>query len=578
MNRYNVPRIIFINKLDRLGADPERAVEMIRNELGLKCAPIQIAIGTESAHEGVVDVLHRKAYNFLGPKGDDVTEVEIPYYLEPQMEQARRELIEQLADVDEEIEELFLMEEEPTVEQLQGAIRRQTIARTFSPVFMGSAYKNKGVQLLLDGVVDYLPNPTEVTNTAYDLDNDEAEVALSHDSNADLVALAFKLEEGRFGQITYMRIYQGILAKGDYIRDPVGGSRIKVPRMVKMHSNEMIDVQGAAAGEIIAMFGVDCHSGTTFTAGQNLSMSSIYVPEPVISLAISPKSHTGAQQFRKGLNRFVKEDPTFRVSQDEESQETIISGMGELHLEIYAERLAREYGTECIVGNPKVNFRETPTKRVEFNYLHKKQSGGQGQYGRVIGYLEPLDEDEEEEKFIFENKLVGLNIPPEYHSAIRKGFEEATLGKHGITGHPIVGCRVVLLDGQSHAVDSSEMAFKTAAMYAFSQAFTESAPQVLEPVMKVEVYCPHEFQPGVLGGLTKRRGMIHNVTSNDGVTSTIVAQVPLSQMFSYSSELRSQTEGKGEYSMEFEEMMPCLRDMQDELERNWAKTRYAKAD
>jgi elongation factor G len=424
MKRYAVPRVIFINKLDRLGADPFRAIGMIRKELGLTVAPTQIPIGTEAQHLGVVDVIEKKAWGFEGPGGVQVVEIPVPHHLIPQMDSVRKDLIETLANLDEEIGELFLLEQEPTAKQIKAAIRRQTIALKFCPVLMGSAYKNKGVQLLLDAVIDYLPNPTEVQNHALDTKKNEDKVILQSRADAPLVALAFKLEEGRFGQVTYMRVYQGLLKKGDFITNTMTGQRLKVPRLVKMHSNEMSDVQGAAAGEIVAMFGVDCNSGTTFTSGDLLTMSSMHVPEPVISLAISPKSQSSGAQFRKGLSRFQKEDPTFKVTQDEESQETIISGMGELHLEIYAERLNREYGVECKIGHPKVNYRERPTRRIPFNYLHKKQSGGQGQYGRVVGYIEPLDEGDTE-TFRFENKLVGLNIPPEYHSAIQKGFREA---------------------------------------------------------------------------------------------------------------------------------------------------------
>lgn len=576
MKRYNVPRIIFVNKLDRAGADPQRAVMGCRTELGLKCAAVQYPIGLEDQHKGIIDIIERKAYSFGGIKGEEMEEIEIPEFLAPLAELQRTELIEQLADVDEEIAEMFILEEEPSVADIKAAIRRCTIARTFCPIFMGSAYKNKGVQPLLDGVVDYLPNPTEVENIALDQDNNEAEIILSSDSDKPLVALAFKLEEGRFGQLTYMRIYQGTLQKGETCINTATQRKVKVPRMVKMHSNEMIDVQGAESGEIVAMFGVDCNSGTTFTDGRKVTMSSIHVPDPVISLAIAPTDPMKGAGFRKALARFQKEDPTFKVSHDEESQETIISGMGELHLEIYGERMEREYGVPVTMGHPKVNYREVPTQRVDFNYLHKKQTGGSGQFGRVIGYLEPLDEDEESMDFQFVNKLVGMNIPPEYHNAIEKGFTEACGPTHGITGHPIIGVRVVLEDGQSHPVDSSEMAFKTAALHAFRMAFKDSNPEVMEPIMTVEVFFPSQFQSSVLGGVTKRRGMINNVEAVDDVASKVVAHVPLSQMFGYSSELRSQTEGKGEYAMDYYELQPCTQESQQQLMKDWEKIRYSK--
>jgi elongation factor G len=412
-------------------------------------------------------------------------------------------LIEALAECDEAIGEKFLMEEEPTEDEIRAAIRRATIATKFVPVFMGSAYKNKGVQKLLDGVIDYLPNPTEVrlgtrlhachhlmttplavlnltqmaiqchcsyqsqvVNMGIDNANEEKQVVLASTSEKPLIALAFKLEESRFGQLTYMRVYQGVLRKGDTIMNVTTGKKVKVPRVVRMHSNEMQDVNEGKAGDIIAMFGIDCHSGTTFTDGSQITLSPMRVPEPVISLAVKPKVHKDAPKFGKALARFVKEDPTFKVHADPESGETIISGMGELHLEIYCERIKREYDCEVVVGYPQVNYRETIGMKSDFNYLHKKQSGGAGQYGRVIGYIEPLNDDTGNKQYEFVNALTGNNIPPEFVNPISKGFDEA-VGKGPNTGCKIENVRVVLVDGQSHPVDSNEIAFRLAAIGSF---------------------------------------------------------------------------------------------------------------
>jgi elongation factor G len=476
--------------------------------------------------------------------------------------------VERVAEVDEAVGEQFLGETEPSVAELKAGLRRAVLAREIVPVFLGSAYKNKGVQLLLDGVEAYLPAPTEKPNVALDRDNEEAEVTLnSGDAKAPLVALAFKLEESRFGQLTYMRIYQGMLRKGDFFYNVDKRERQKVPRLVRMHANNMEDIEAAGAGEIVATFGVECSTGHTFTsdAAVNLGMSSMYVPEPVISYSVRPLDKNKLAAFSKALGRFTKEDPTFRSHVDPESQETIISGMGELHLDIYVERMKREYSVEVAVGEPRVNFRETITQKCEFNYLHKKQSGGSGQFGRVIGYIEPVEGGE----FEFVNAVVGNNIGPEYIPAVEKGMREA-VSKGPQIGHPVVGVRCVLTDGQTHVVDSSEMAFRMAAMGAFRQAFAAARPSILEPVMNVEVSVPHEHQGVGIALLNKRKGQMTGSESQD-LSVVIQADVPLSQMFGFSTDIRSATQGKGEFAMEYKEHAPVAGDVKKALMAKFAE-------
>ncbi len=591
MRRYGVPRLCFVNKCDRTGADPWRVLEQVRSKLKLNAAAVHVPIGLEDKHDGVVDLVRNEAVTFSGPNGSDIKIGPVPESLAPLVKRKRKELIETVAEVDETLGEIFLMGDEPSVEGLKGAIRRATVAKTFAPLFMGSAFKNRGVQLLLDGVVDYLPAPHEVDNVALDLDKEEAPVVLKTDPKAPLVGLAFKLEEGRFGQLTYLRIYQGTIAKGATIVNTSTGKKIKVPRLVRMHSEEMEDVNEAKAGEIVALFGVDCKSGDTFAEpGTNVAMTSMRVPEPVMSLAVAPKSRAESANFSKALSRFQREDPTFKVRLDEESGQTIISGMGELHLDIYVERMRREYKCEVDVGEPRVNYRECITAKASFDYLHKKQSGGSGQYGRVVGYVEPLSEEElkalnassssgnESDKtnnIVFENGIIGNAISPGYILACDKGFKEAAQ-TGGLIGHPVEGMRVVLTDGASHAVDSSEMAFKLAALSAFRQVYDKAKPKILEPVMQVEITVPSEFQGTVIGNVNRRKGTIQDsVAEGDDVIITCV--VPLKNMFGYSTELRSMTQGKGEFTMEYFQHQPVSQDVQAELCAEYGKTRKAAA-
>ncbi|KAJ4850105.1 Elongation factor G-1, mitochondrial [Turnera subulata] len=572
MRRYEVPRVAFINKLDRMGADPFKVLNQARTKLKHHNAAVQVPIGLEDEFQGLVDLVQMKAYYFQGANGEKVVTADIPADMEALVAEKRHELIEMVSEVDDKLADSFLNDEPISNSDLDEAIRRATVARKFVPVFMGSAFKNKGVQPLLDGVISYLPCPTEVENYALDQKKDEEKVLLTGSPDGPLVALAFKLEEGRFGQLTYLRVYEGIIRKGDFIVNINTGKKIKVPRLVRMHSDDMeasftgyyamyfLDIQEAHAGQIVAVFGVDCASGDTFTNGSvRYTMTSMNVPEPVMSLAVQPVSKDSGGQFSKALNRFQKEDPTFRVGLDPESGQTIISGMGELHLDIYVERIRREYKVDATVGKPQVNFRETITSRADFDYLHKKQSGGQGQYGRVCGYIEPLPEGSST-KFEFENMIVGQAIPSNFIPAIEKGFKEAA-NSGSLIGHPVENIRIVLTDGASHAVDSSELAFKLAAIYAFRKCYTAAKPVVLEPVMLVEVKIPAEFQGNIVGDINKRKGMIVG-QDQEGDDSVITAHVPLNKMFGYSTALRSMTQGKGEFSMEYKEHSPVSQDDQ----------------
>jgi len=575
MRRYNVPRLAFVNKLDREGASPDAVIEALRSKLRLNAAPMQVPIGLSKEHEGVVDLVENRALTFGGAKGEEMVVSPVPPEMEELVRQKRMEMLEKLADVDEEIAEYYLNEEVPPVPVLKAAVRRQTIALTFCPVFMGAAFKNKGVHPLLDAVVDYLPAPENVSNYALDLSNDEKQVALIPDKDKPFVGLAFKLEEGRFGQLTYMRIYQGSVSRGDTIMSMADTKKVRVPKLVRMHSNDMEEVDGGEAGDIIAFFGVDCASGTTFTDGKvKYSMTSMYVPDPVVSLALVPKQKNPPNLF-KALSRFTKEDPTFRMHVDDESNETIISGMGELHLDIYVERLKREYNTECTTGAPKVAFREAPSKRARFSYTHKKQSGGAGQYGKVEGYIEPIDETPGVGSYEFENQLSGNNIPPEFVGAINKGFQEAC--REGpIAGQQVMGVRVVLKDGMAHMVDSNELSFNLAAKGAFKQAMHAAKGLVLEPLMTCEVSVPSEFQGSAVGLISQRKGTITRMDGTDFVT--IDCDVPLEAMFGFSSDLRSLTQGKGEYSMEYKMHVPCTREKQEELIKKYQEKAGTKSD
>ncbi|RFU95774.1 elongation factor G [Sphaerochaeta halotolerans] len=552
MKRYHVPRIAFVNKCDRTGANPYRVKNQLIEKLGLNAVLMQIPIGLEDKLEGVVDLVSMKALYFDdGPNGDAVREAEIPSHLKEEADARREELLDGVSMCSDELMEAML-EDNVTEEIIRSAIRKATINLELCPVFMGSAYKNKGIQPLLDGVVSYLPNPTDVTNKALDLDNNEEEVILKADEDLPPVVLAFKLEDGQYGQLTYIRVYQGKVKKGDELYNTRSRKKFRVGRLIRMHAATMEDLTEAGCGEIAALFGIECASGDTFCDPKlNYSLSSMYVPNPVISLAIKPVDKKAADNMGKALNRFTKEDPTFRSYVDPESNQTIIQGMGELHLEVYVERMKREYKAEVEIGQPEVAYREAITQRADFNYTHKKQTGGSGQYARVAGYIEPFpdaEEGEDAKEYEFVDEIKGGSIPTEYIPSCDKGFQMA-IKKGSQLGFPVLGVKAVINDGAWHPVDSSDQAFQTAALNAFREAFEKAKPVILEPIMKVEVVAPNEFQGSVFASINQRRGLIISSTE-DNAMSTVIAEVPLSEMFGYSTVLRSLTQGKGEFTME----------------------------
>ncbi len=546
MKRYKVPCIAFINKCDRSGANPDRVVRQLKEKLEHNAVAMQLPIGLEADFEGVVDLVSMKAIYFDGEKGEKIRIDEIPEDLMQTALDNREILIDQASVFSDELTEAILEEKDVTAEMIIAGIRQGVISRRLTPVFMGSAYKNKGIQPLLDAVTRLLPCPFEVDNQALDMNKEEQPIVLSNEIDKPLVALAFKLEDGPYGQLTYIRVYQGALAKGDTIVNVRTGKKVKVGRLIRMHADQMEDIDTIPAGYIGALFGIDCASGDSFVApGLSLTMTSMYVPEPVISLAIFPKDNKSEVNVSKALGRFTKEDPTFKAYVNDETGDTIISGMGELHLEVYIERMRREYQAEVDTSPPRVAYRETITRKAEFDYIHKKQTGGAGQFGRVGGYLEPV----QDEDFVFENKIRGGAIPTQFIAACEKGFKNS-MRKGPKMEFPVTGIRVVINDGASHSVDSSEMAFQAAARGAFRQAYPKAKPVIHEPIMKVVVETPTEFQGAVMATLNQRRALIVG-TQDEGPFSVIEAQVPLSEMFGYSTDLRSVTKGQAQFTMEF---------------------------
>ena len=573
MRRYHVPRIAFVNKCDRTGADPYRVAEQLREKLKLDAVMVQIPIGLEDEHKGVVDLVTMKAVYFEGDMGQEIREDEIPADLIDKANERREMLLEAASMFDDDVAELFLGGEEVPVDLLKQAIRKGTLALKMVPVFMGSAHKNRGVQKLLDGIVDYLPTPYDVENKALDLDNEEKEVVLGNDPEDPLVMLAFKLEDGRYGQLTYIRIYQGTLRKGDTIVNTHSGKKVKVGRLVRMHADEMEDIEDACAGDLVALFGIDCASGDTFTDGRlNYAMTSMHVPEPVIQLMIEPVDNKAQINMSKALQRFTREDPTFRAFVDPESGETVICGMGELHLDVYVERMRREYKANVRTGAPQVAYRETITQPSHFDYTHKKQTGGSGQFARIIGTMEPYSEEE----YAFESTVIGGTIPKEYIPSCDKGFR-SQLEEGLLIGFPVVNIKMTVEDGGWHPGDSSDMAFQTCARAAFREAYRKAKPVIMEPVMKVSVEAPTEFQGAVVRTLMQRRGLVQATNENQGMC-TVEAEVPLADMFGYSTTVRSSTQGKAEFTMEFSRYAQVPESIAEELLKKFANKRKGKAE
>ena len=579
MKRYHVPRIAFVNKCDRTGANPYKVKQQLIDKLGLNAVLMQIPIGLEDRLEGVVDLVEMKAIYFdSGADGLQVRYAEIPEELKAEAESKREEMLDVVSMFSDELMEAML-EENVTPELIKSAVRKGTISLQLCPVFMGSAYKNKGIQPLLDGVIDYLPNPTEVENVALDLDDNEKEVVLESTPDKPTVILAFKLEDGQFGQLTYIRVYQGKIKKGDTLYNTRTRKRFNVGRLIKMHASEMEDISECGCGEIAALFGIDCASGDTFCDPSiNYSMTSMFVPNPVISLAIKPVDKKSADNMAKALNRFTKEDPTFQTYVDPESNQTIIKGMGELHLDVYIERMKREYKAEVEVGKPEVAYREAISQRADFNYTHKKQTGGSGQYARVAGYIEPTvaaSDEEPAKDYEFIDEIKGGAIPTEYIPSCDKGFQ-AAMKKGTQVGFPVIGVKVCINDGAWHPVDSSDMAFQTAAIGAFREAFEKAKPCILEPIMKVEVEGPSEFQGNIFGSINQRRGIIISSTE-DNNQCQVIAEVPLSEMFGYSTVLRSLTQGKAEFTMEVARYGRVPSSVSEELKKAYQEKKKKEA-
>ncbi len=565
MHRYRVPRIAFINKCDRAGANPLKVADQLKEKLGLEAVALQIPIGLEADFQGVVDLVTMEALYFDGPNGEDLRRGLVPSELVEEAE-ARREILLDAASLHSDELTEAILEDAVTPELVYSGLRAGVLALGVVPVLMGSAYKNKGVQPLLDAVVGLLPAPAEVTNTYVELDGGE-EQTVDSSPDAPLLALAFKIEDGRYGQLTYLRIYQGRLSKGDTLWNQRSGNKIKVGRLGRMHADEMEELSAASAGDIVALFGIDCASGDTFTDGQlRAAMTSMHVPDPVIRLTVKPLDNKAQINMSKAIGRFTREDPTFRCEVDPESGETVISGMGELHLDVYIERMRREYNARVETGAPQVAYRETITRRADFDYLHKKQTGGSGQFGRVIGYLEPAEDGTELE---FVNQVRGGAIPTQFIPAVEKGLR-SMMAEGSLIGFPVTGLRVVVNDGKAHSVDSSEMAFQAAARGAFREAYSRARPQILEPIMRVVVEGPGEFQGAIIRSLMQRRGLIVGTTEEAGF-SVAEAEVPLAEMFGYATDLRSVTQGKAEFTMELAKNAPVPESVAEELRKKYAE-------
>ena len=575
MKRYKVPRLAFVNKMDRTGANYDRVVKQLKEKLGCDPVRMQIPIGKEDKLEGVIDLVAMQALYFDGDNGETMRCEPIPAGLAEAAAEARHEMLEALAMYSDSLMEKLLSELPVTEDEIHAVVKQAMQNQSITPVFCGSAYKNKGVQALLDAVVRYLPSPLERKVIAKKWDKIDEAFDLIPDPTKPLVAMAFKIVDDPYGQLTFMRIYQGQIKKGEAYINQRTSQKQRFSRIVRMHADKREEVDLAEAGDIVAVMGVDAASGDTYsTDAKYCTLESMFVPEPVIKMAITPTNRDGLDKLSKALQRFTREDPTFRMSTDEETGETLIAGMGELHLDIYVERIKREFKVEVEVGAPKVSYREAPTRATEYEYKHKKQTGGSGQFAHIIGRLDPLPDDAPE-PFEFEDAVVGGRVPREYIPSVEKGFR-AVLNKGPIAGFPIVGVKATLSDGSYHDVDSSDMAFQICARAGFREAFLNTKPVLLEPIMKMEVEVPADFQGPVTGELNKRRGLIIS-TETVGNASTIVAEVPLAETFGYSTDLRSMTQGQGVFTMEFSKYRPTPGNIQREIVEEKKKADLAAA-
>ena len=573
MKRYQIPRIAFINKMDRTGANPYRVVEQLKDKLGAEAFMMQIPIGAEEHFQGVVDLIEMVALTHEGAEGEEVISGPIPDDLKEEAEAKRLEMLEALSMYHDEMMELLLSEEEISTDLIY-KVARDAVLGGATPVYMGTAFKNKGVQPMLDAVLRYLPSPLDRDISGRDPADETKKIELKPDGEAPFVGMAFKIVDDPFGQLTFMRIYQGQIAKGETYVNQRTGRKERFSRIVRMHSDKREEIDVAKAGDIIAVMGIDSASGDTYSIERDFcTLESMYVPEPVIKIAISPKSRSDGDKLGKALQRFRKEDPTFRVFTDEETNEILISGMGELHLDVYIERIKREYGVELEVGAPKVSYRESPTKEVSFDYKHKKQSGGSGQFAHIKGRLTPIATDSED-SFEFEEHIVGGRIPKQYIPAIEKGFRDS-LEKGPVAEYPVVGTLIHLDDGSFHEVDSSEKAFYTAAQGCFREYFKQATPKLLEPIMNVEIECPEDFQGTVVGDVIRRRGIMTSSDVLEG-TSVIKAEVPLAETFGYATDLRSMTQGQGTFTMELAVYRQTPSNVQEEIVEARRKANEAK--
>ncbi|QPH84245.1 elongation factor G [Campylobacter concisus] len=562
-NKYHVPRIVFVNKMDRIGANFFRVEEQIRERLKANPIPIQIPIGAEDNFRGVVDLVRMKAYVWNDEKKPtDYVEEEIPAEVKDKAEEYRAKLIEAVSETDDSLMEKFFAGEELTEEEIKKGIKAGCLRMTITPMLCGTAFKNKGIQPLLDAVVDYLPAPDEIAaiNGVYE---DGTEVTVESTDNGEFAALAFKIMTDPFvGQLTFIRVYRGSLESGSYAYNTVQDSKERIGRLLKMHSNKREEITELFAGEIGAVVGLkNTLTGDTLASEKDkVILERMDFPEPVISVAVEPKTKADQEKMAIALQKLAQEDPSFRVSTDEESGQTIISGMGELHLEIIVDRMLREFKVDAEVGQPQVAYRETIRKTVEQEYKYAKQSGGRGQYGHVFLRIEPLPAAS---GFEFVNDIKGGVVPKEYIPAVEKGCKEA-LQSGVLAGYPVEDVKVTLFDGSYHEVDSSEMAFKLAASMGFKEGARKAGAVILEPMMKVEVETPEEYMGDVIGDLNKRRGQVNSMDDRNGV-KIIAAYCPLAQMFGYSTDLRSMTQGRATYSMEFDHYEEVPKNVSDEI-------------